>query len=226
MRIMNQTPTSIIVAAITQAIVDHQLAPGAKLGEQKLADHFGVSRTLVRQALFRLSQKRLITMEPARGAFVAAPSPQEARQVFALRRLLELEMTRKFVSQVKPLQIKALRQHLKLERAALSGPDLTGRSEMLGDFHVVMANLMGDKVLAEVLGDLISRCALITLMYQSTDDAGHSVDEHEALVDAMAAGDVDTATALMAQHLDHVLDSLTWHKEKSGKPPLPASTWP
>lgn len=224
---MDQTPTSIIVSAITQAIVDHRLAPGAKLGEQKLADHFGVSRTLVRQALFRLSQKRLITMEPARGAFVAAPSPQEAQQVFALRRVLELEMTRKFVAQVKPAQIKALRQHLRLERAALDGHDLTGRNEMLGDFHVVMANLMGDTVLAEVLGDLISRCALVTLMYQSSDDAGHSVDEHESLVAAIEDGDADKATALMAQHLDHVLASLRLQTGQTRPaPPVVAAAWP
>lgn len=223
---MDQTPTSIIVAAITQAIVDHRLAPGAKLGEQKLADHFGVSRTLVRQALFRLSQKRLITMEPSRGAFVASPSPQEARQVFALRRVLELEMTRKFVAQLKPQHIKALRQHLKLERAALQGHDPTGRNEMLGDFHVVMANLIGDKVLAEVLGDLISRCALVNLM-QSSDDAGHSVDEHEELVQALESRDAEKATALMAAHLDHVLASLsTQTSDTRPNPPAPAATWP
>lgn len=58
-------------------------ATGRQAGRQKLADHFGVSRTLVRQALFRLSQNQLIRLEPARGAFVAAPSVTEARQVFA-----------------------------------------------------------------------------------------------------------------------------------------------
>ena len=80
---MEASATSAIVQALTQAIVEHRLQPGAKLAEQKLADHFGVSRTLVRQALFRLSQNQLIRLEPARGAFVAAPSVTEARQVFA-----------------------------------------------------------------------------------------------------------------------------------------------
>ncbi|MBF9266747.1 GntR family transcriptional regulator, partial [Paracidovorax cattleyae] len=78
---MEPSTTSAIVASLTKAIVEHRLLPGAKLAEQKLADHFGVSRTLVRQALFQLSQNRLVTLEPARGAFVAAPSAEEARQV-------------------------------------------------------------------------------------------------------------------------------------------------
>jgi len=66
----DNSTTRVIVDALTKAIVEHRLMPGSKLAEQKLATHFGVSRTLVRQALFQLSQNRLIRMEPARGAFV------------------------------------------------------------------------------------------------------------------------------------------------------------
>src|SRR5258708_31796629 len=65
---METSTTSFIVESLTRAIVEHRLLPGTKLAEQKLADHFGVSRTLVRQALFQLSQNRLIRLEPARGA--------------------------------------------------------------------------------------------------------------------------------------------------------------
>ena len=64
---MEPSTTGAIVEALTKAIVEHRLQPGSKLAEQKLADHFGVSRTLVRQALFQLSQNRLIRLEPARG---------------------------------------------------------------------------------------------------------------------------------------------------------------
>ena len=99
---MESSTTRFIVEALTKAIVEHRLHPGSKLAEQKLADHFGVSRTLVRQALFQLAQNRLIRLEPARGAFVAAPSADEARQVFAVRRMLEAEMTRAFVRKSPP----------------------------------------------------------------------------------------------------------------------------
>ena len=66
MKSMDSTTTRAIVDALTKAIVEHRLQPGSKLAEQKLADHFGVSRTLVRQALFQLSQNKLIRLEPAR----------------------------------------------------------------------------------------------------------------------------------------------------------------
>ncbi len=200
--------TRAIVEALTRAIVDHRLQPGSKLAEQKLADHFGVSRTLVRQALFQLAQNRLIRMEPARGAFVAAPSADEARQVFAVRRMLEAEMTRAFVREVTPARIRALREHVASEKAALARGDAAGRTEVLGDFHVRMAQLMGNEVLAQILGELISRCALITLMYQSASEAEHSSEEHAQIVAALAARDEDRAVRLMDEHLRHVEDAL------------------
>ena len=210
---METSSTHHIVESLTRAIVEHRLHPGTKLAEQKLADHFGVSRTLVRQALFQLSQNRLIRLEPARGAFVAAPSVTEARQVFAVRRMLEAEMTRAFVRSITPAKIKALKDHVVQEKLAVSQVDVPGRTELLGDFHVRMAELMGNQVLAELLSELISRCALITLMYQSDRAAEHSSDEHNELIKAMAARDEETAVRLMNEHLLHVEQNLTFDRK-------------
>ncbi len=204
----SSTATRSIVDALTKAIVEHRLHPGTKLAEQKLADHFGVSRTLIRQALFQLVQKRLIRMEPARGAFVATPSSDEARQVFAVRRMIEVEMTRNFVRNVTPAQIKALKEHVTEEKAAVSRGDVAGRTDLLGDFHVRMAELMGNDVLAQILGELISRCALITLMYQSANAAEHSAEEHSEILKAIIAKDEDLAVKLMDQHLRNVEEGL------------------
>ena len=171
---MEPSATDLIVAALTRAIVEHRLQPGAKLTEQTLAGHFDVSRTLVRQALFQLSQRRLVTLEPARGAFVASPSAEEARQVFAVRRMLEVELTRAFVAAATPAHIDALRDHVAREQAAVQRQDVEGRTELLGDFHVLMAELLGNHVLADVLQDLLARCAIATLMYQSSHAAHDS----------------------------------------------------
>jgi DNA-binding GntR family transcriptional regulator len=204
----SSTATRSIVDALTKAIVEHRLHPGTKLAEQKLADHFGVSRTLIRQALFQLVQKRLIRMEPARGAFVATPSSDEARQVFAVRRMIEIEMTRSFVRNVTPAQIKALKDHVAEEKAAVQRGDVAGRTDLLGDFHVRMAELMGNEVLAQMLGELISRCALITLMYQSSNAAEHSAEEHSEILKAIIAKDEALAVKLMDEHLRNVEEGL------------------
>ena len=207
------TLTKSIVDALTKAIVEHRLHPGTKLAEQKLADHFGVSRTLIRQALFQLAQKRLIRMEPARGAFVATPSSDEARQVFAVRRMIEIQMTRQFAQEAKPEHIQALRDHVDQEHAAIERNDVSHRTDLLGDFHVVMAQLIGNHVLAEVLGELISRCALITLMYQTAHAAEHSVEEHRHIVDALADGQEERAVRLMDEHLHNVVANLALDRQ-------------
>jgi DNA-binding GntR family transcriptional regulator len=209
---MESTTTHVIVEAITRAIVEHRLQPGTKLAEQKLADHFGVSRTLVRQALFQLTQNRLVKMEPARGAFVAAPTVEEARQVFQVRRMLESEMTREFVRGATPAKLRALKEHIAQEQSARDRNDTAGHNELLGDFHVRMAELTGNEVLAQILRDLVSRSSLVSLMYQREGAARHSHDEHVEILKALAARDEKRAVKLMQEHLDHVEESLAFHR--------------
>lgn len=201
--------TEHIVAAVTRAIVEHRLLPGAKLVEQKLGDRFGVSRTVVRQALFRLSELKLVRLEPARGAFVAAPSIQEAREVFAVRRMVESQMLRELIACVKPADIRKLKAHLKAEREAVARIDVPTRTKLLFDFHVRLAEVLGNQVLVDLMQELVSRCSLITLMYQSSDNAQNSNAEHARLLKAIEAKDVDQALQLLHQHLASVEHQLT-----------------
>jgi DNA-binding GntR family transcriptional regulator len=112
------------------------------------------------------------------------------------------------VRTVTPAQLKALKEHVAKEKAAISNNDVAGRTDLLGDFHVFIAELMGNQVLAQLLGELISRCALITLMYQSTNAAEHSAEEHAEILKAIAAKDEATAVRLMDEHLRHVEENL------------------
>ena len=196
--------TQRIVDAITTAIVERRLMPGTKLAEQQIADIFQVSRTLVRQALNQLSRDHLITLEPARGAFVAQPSVDEARQVFEVRKMIEGSLVRQLCAVVTDAQVAELRAHLRQEADALARTDVTGRTRLLADFHVVLARLLGNEVLAQLLADLLSRCSLIALMYQSAHSAEHSADEHVAIVDAIERRDARAAIKLMDSHLGNV----------------------
>ncbi len=196
--------TDDIVDAITTAIVERRLMPGTKLVEQQIADIFEVSRTVVRQALNQLSRDRLVTLEPARGAFVATPSIDEARQVFQVRRLVEAGMIRQLAAQITDKQVDQLRVHLRDERQAVVRSDVSGRTRLLADFHVVLARHLGNEVLAELIADLLSRSQLIALMYQSSHSAEHSQDEHVGIVDALARRDGRGAARLMEQHIEAV----------------------
>ncbi len=196
--------TQRIVDSITSAIVERRLMPGTKLAEQQIADIFKVSRTLVRQALNQLSRDRLVTLEPARGAFVARPSVEEARQVFQVRQMLEGAMVRELAQCITPEQVEALHTHLREERDAIHRTDITGRTRLLADFHVVLARQLGNEVLAQLLADLLSRSSLISLMYQSSHSAEHSQAEHVDLVEALARHDTEAAVRLMTEHIGNV----------------------
>jgi DNA-binding GntR family transcriptional regulator len=196
--------TQRIVAAITASIVERRLMPGTRLVEQRLADFFGVSRTLVRQALIRLGRDRLVTLEPGRGAVVATPSVDEARQVFELRAMLESAMAERLAAAITDAQVASLRAHLRAERAAIARSDVSGRTRLLADFHLLLARMLGNDVLAQLLADLLGRSSLIALMYQSSHSAAHSQREHEQIVAALAKRDAAAAARLMAHHLENV----------------------
>ena len=198
------TSTLRIVESITTAIIERRLMPGTKLAEQKIADIFKVSRTLVRQALNQLSRHKLVTLEPARGARVAEPSVEEARQVFEVRHMLESAVVRRLAASITPEQVKALRAHLADEQASVRRSDVSGRTRLLADFHGLLAGMIGNETLVELLADLLSRCSLIALMYQSSHSAEHSFDEHVAIVDALEKHDARAALRLMEEHLRNV----------------------
>ncbi len=202
------TSTVRIVESITTAIVERRLMPGTKLAEQKIADIFKVSRTLVRQALNQLSRHKLVTLEPARGARVAEPSVEEARQVFEVRHMIESAVVRRLAATITPEQVATLRTHLAAEQASVKRIDVSGRTRLLADFHGVLAGMIGNDTLVELLGDLLSRCSLIALMYQSSHSAEHSAEEHVAIVDALERHDARAALRLMEEHLHHVEQNL------------------
>jgi DNA-binding GntR family transcriptional regulator len=193
-----------IVARITAAILEQRLPPGAKLGEESLGEIFGVSRTKVRQALIRLAQDKLVTLLPARGAYVARPGAREAREVFDARRVIERVLAERFAAGGSRGQLAKLREHLARERQAIGAGDAALRNRLLGEFHVRIAEMVGNEVLAEVLRELVQRSSLVTLLYQSPRSAACSSDEHAALIEAARRRDVAGAVRIMDQHLSHV----------------------
>jgi DNA-binding GntR family transcriptional regulator len=113
-------------------------------------------------------------------------------------------MIRQLARRITPAQVAELRAHLQAERASIQRTDISGRTRLLADFHVVLARLLGNEVLAQLLQDLLTRSSLIALMYQSTHSAEASYDEHVAIVDALERGDARAAARLALEHLGSV----------------------
>lgn len=196
-----------IAQRIIEAILAQRLAPGTRLGEQSLSLLFDCSRTLVREALVRLAARGIVTVSARRGWYVVQPSHDEAREAFEARRVIETGLIRR-TSPVDKSAIKRLKQHLKQEQAALSGSDVGQRSYLLGDFHVCLAECLGNQLLADTLRDYTARTTLIAMLYQSTHDAVQSCQDHVAIVEALTRGDTALAERLMEEHIGQVQAAL------------------
>jgi DNA-binding GntR family transcriptional regulator len=206
--------TDDIVRRVTAAITEHRLRPGTKLGEENLGEVFGVSRTKVREALFQLAKLKLVALLPARGAFVAQPTVREAREVFGARRILERAVVEQFAKAPTTAQLASIRAHIAAERDALAANDGWARSRLLGEFHVLLAEMAGNAVVADLLRELVSRTSLITLLYQTASASVCSADEHVELLKRLERRDAKGAVAVMLEHLDHVEQGLNLREEE------------
>lgn len=196
-----------IAARITESILAKQLAPGTRLGEQQLADLFGVSRTLIREALMRLATRGIVMVSARRGWFVIEPTASEAREAFEARRVIELGLLR----HARPLSTQAitqLREHIAREQAAIAGDDVGARSYLLGDFHVCLCECLGNSLLSDTLRDLTARTTLTAMLRQSSSQAVDSCEDHVHIVAALESGDIDEAERLMLEHLQVVESTL------------------
>jgi len=197
-----------IAQRVVEAILAQKLAPGERLGEQELADLFGVSRTLVREGLMQLQARGFVEVRTRKGWYVVEPSLAEARDAFAARRAVEAGLLRQADGQLegRPLQaaVRRLRQHIGDEQAAIEGADAATRAFLLADFHVCLAECLGHKLLAGMLRDLTARTTLVASLYQSTHDARQSCADHALIVAALEAGEHERAAALMLDHIGNV----------------------
>ncbi|MBL8331329.1 MAG: GntR family transcriptional regulator [Rubrivivax sp.] len=191
-----------IADLIVDAILAGRVAAGQRLGEQALADLFGVSRTLVREALGRLSARGMVEVNARRGWFVVQPSREEAQDAFEARAAIETGLVHALDGPLPASAIRRMKQHVAQERAAIRRGDPGERSYLLGEFHVCFAECTGNALLADILKDLTARTTLIATLYQSNHDAARSCEDHAQIVAALEAGD----HALAAQRVrDHIL---------------------
>jgi DNA-binding GntR family transcriptional regulator len=196
------TGPALIAERVMRSIVERKLRPGERLGEKELAEVFGVSRPMVREALMQLQARGFVEVRSRMGWYVVEPSFEEAQETYAARRVLEPGMLR---DAGRPLQsaIRTLREHVAQERGAIAEADNAGeRSVLLADFHVCLAQQMGNRFLTAMMADLSARTTLVSALYQSQTEAQHSNADHEAIVDALAAGDMVRAEQLMREHID------------------------
>lgn len=196
---------------IFSAIVEHRLPPGAKLVEDRLSEIFGLTRARVRQVLARLGHERIVTLQPNRGAFVAEPTVDEAREVFEMRKLLEPGIVRRVVARVDAAGIARLRAHVAAEEAARLERDRRPLIRLTGEFHLLLAELAGNALLLSTMRELESITCLVIYLYDAPSAPSCRGNDHAAIIDAIEAKQADRAAAAMLHHLDEIESVLDVH---------------
>ena len=197
-----------IAEKISAAILEHRLAPGTKLGEDRLATIFATSRAKVREVLARLAHEQIVELVPQRGAFVAKPTIEQAQDVFEARRLIEPGVLRRLIKTLDDVKQQRLRRHLELEAEARERDDKRAIVRLSGEFHVLVAELAGNSALTRTMRELSALTCLIISLYDAPTATSCRADEHEEIVDAIKRGDTKRAETLMLHHLDHIQESL------------------
>lgn len=202
------SPAENIVLQLTEAVHDHRVLPGMKLNEDEVGELFGVSRTVVRQALRTMAHGGLVTIQRNRGAFVAKPSTKEAREVFEARALLEPSTARAAAARTTKADIRLLQDHIEQEHEALSN-QLSGQAlKLSGLFHCEIARIADQKTIEVFIRELVSRSSLVIALYWGRRSALCESHAHHALLDAFAKHDGDTAEELMKGHLLDLVSQL------------------
>src|SRR4051812_26788142 len=187
--------------SLRSAIVEAALPPGTRLPEDLLAQQYGVSRTLVRGTLARLTAAGLVETGKAKSALVANPSLPEAKETFEVRRCLEREAVRRIAAGWQPSMGTALEAHIDRELEAAATPNHQVSGRLGAEFHILLAELSGNALLERYLSEVVWRCALILAVHGRDHDQRGSVAEHQRLVELMAARDADGAEALIVAHV-------------------------
>lgn len=191
-----------IEKAVLSAINAERLPPGTKLGEDRLAQLFDTSRTLVKQALQRLAYLGVVRLESNRGAFVASTTRKEAADLYAARRIIEAATVAALARDCTANDIRVLRQHIEEENEARESNDRHRLIQTRAKFHLKIAELSGNELLVEFLERILPRTAMIATFYRYPPPNPASAHDHERLLELLMAGDAEGSVAFMNAHLD------------------------
>lgn len=201
---------------IHAAIVERRLPPGAHLPEAHLAEVFGVSRTLVRQALQHLVHDHLAVQEPNRGVRVASPTVDEVRQLYEVRRILECTLLSEKAPGLTRARLAALRRTVADEAAANAAGDTVRAMQLADAFHLELAAAIGNPVLVDILQELIARGSVAIALYEQPGRASCRCHEHRRIISHLAGGDPAKAAAEMRTHLCAIEESLVHARAPAG----------
>lgn len=205
-RVGGNTKADAVYNALVSAIVSRELTPGMKLSEETVAASFQINRVVVRAVLNRLHNDSLLELKPNRGAFVATPSPKQAREIFEARILLEREIAVRLAKTITRPQVEELKAHVRRQRERHQEHHDPDTLRLAEEFHLLVARLTDNEILLSMLTRLVSLSSLVLSLYgrRSLTNAECGLDEHDEIIEALRNHDARKSGDVMVRHLEHV----------------------
>ncbi len=198
-----------LVAAMRQAIIASELRPGAALSEKEIAGRFGVSRQPVREAFIKLSEAGLVQILPSRGTYVMKISLREVANARFVREAVECALARAATRLIRPAGVLRLRRLIEEQGVAASRGDYPGFTALDEAFHQAIAEIVDCDYAARVVESARAQTDRVRyLSLPGTSPVALLITQHNAIVDALEAGDSDMAATAMRIHLREILNAL------------------
>jgi len=201
--------TSDAYTVLHTNIVSGDLSPGERLVEEELAEQLQFSRGTVRSALLRLEHEGLVVRERNRGARVRRVDAAEAVEILEARAALESLAAGRAAERRTDAEVEELRAiTTEMERLYAAG-EFLAMSECNARLHRRILEISRHKVALEICQRLNSQ--VVRFQFRTVLAPGRpakSLEEHAAIVDAIADGDREAAEAAMRLHLSHVVETL------------------
>lgn len=192
----------MVYIELKEAIMKGELAPGLRLMEIPLAKQLGVSRTPVREAIKRLEEDGLAIITPGCGAKVSRIRGKEVADALDVRIAIETMAVRLAAQNSSAAQVEELwRIHNGIRRAAGEG-NPAGISAGDGRLHHVICEAADNKTLLKIMQELEMQVLRYRVEYvKSLQTYDEILGEHDKIIRAVAAGDAETAAALVTAHI-------------------------
>lgn len=194
----------LVYRRLREAVQDGRIVPGQRLVQDDLAKQFGTSRSPVREAIVRLAEEGLVTIEPHRGAFVRELTVPEMDQIYEVRLILEPYAASKAARLATAEAIEHLADLQREAEGRRSEMDVAELFRLNGSFHRSLIAPCGNGILASSLDKLWERQVAFSMFAQYTEIHG-AVDEmlreHAAILSAYRDREHEVVRALVEDHI-------------------------
>ena len=202
-----QAPRSLAEDAadrIREQILAGGFRQGEHLVEAKIAEQLNISRGPVREAFKLLRAEGLLNEEPRRGTFVVSLSADDVREIYGLRAALEGRAARLIARAHDPATIEQLRTLADAIDKAVATGDAAVVSRADLAFHEGLCALCGNSRILEVFDRYVPTLrALLRLDERVLRSLDEVSNQHRPFVEAIEAGEEETAARLLAEHAEH-----------------------